>query len=157
MSRKSLSVKKDAGSQGATVLRPGDFPIGSPQSRAAARLWLQGIGGTGEGSPECICFPEDEQAFFCDPDEERIAASVKCPLHGERFKQPIFHLYVAKWRRDSEPLRRTQLSPQYQKAWAASFPSDPQEANQASASSNRSSTCTLRSGVATVNLSAERN
>ena len=33
--------------QGATVLGPADFPIGSPESRAAARLRLQEIGGTG--------------------------------------------------------------------------------------------------------------
>jgi hypothetical protein len=124
MDSKSLSIKNNAQSRGATVLRPGDFPIGSPESRAAVRLWLQGIGGSGEGSPDCICFLEDEQPFFGDPDEERAAASVKCPLHGERFSQPIFHVYVAEWCRESEPLRRQRLSPQYQKAWDASFPSD---------------------------------
>jgi hypothetical protein len=31
---------------------------------------------------------------------------------------------VAKWRRESEKNRRQRLSPQYQKAWLASFPED---------------------------------
>jgi hypothetical protein len=121
MSLKSLNVKKDAEIQSATVLGPGDFPIGSPESRAAARLRLQGIGGMEKGSPVCICFPEDEQPFF-GRGEERIAASVKCPLHGERFKPTAFDVYVSEWRRKKEPLRRQRLSPQYRKAWAASFP-----------------------------------
>ena len=106
MSLKSLNVKKDAEIQSATVLGPGDFPIGSPESRAAARLRLQGIGGMEKGSPVCICFPEDEQPFF-GRGEERIAASVKCPLHGERFKPTAFDVYVSEWRRKKEPLRRT--------------------------------------------------
>lgn len=130
MDSKPLSLKTEAKGKGATVFRPGDFPIGSPQSRAAARLWLQGIGSEGYGSTQCVCFPENELPFFCDPSEEQIAASVKCPLHGERFKQPVFHLFVAKWRRENEPLRRQQLSPQYQKAWDASFPSARQEVDQ---------------------------
>ena len=70
--------------------------------------------------PGCICFPEKEQPFFCFPHEEEIAARVQCPLHGNRFKQPIFHIYVAKWRREKEPVRRQRLSPQYRKAWDAS-------------------------------------
>ena len=64
MSSKSLDHKDPARVQGATVLGPGDFPIGSMQSRAAARLRLQKIGKAGKGSSECICFPEDEQPFF---------------------------------------------------------------------------------------------
>jgi hypothetical protein len=58
------------------------------------------------------------------PSEEEIAAKIKCPLHGNRFRQPIFHIYVAKWRREGKPKRRQRLSPQYQKAWLASFPED---------------------------------
>jgi|SRR5215831_17243781 len=69
---------------------------------------------------DCICFPENEQPFFCLPPEEEIAAKVKCPLHGNRFRQPRNHIYVAKWRRESEQKRRRRLSPQYQKAWLAS-------------------------------------
>src|SRR6202162_3138351 len=68
--------------QGATVLGPGDFPIGSMQSRAAARLRLQKIGEVGKGSSECICFPEDEQPFFRTSEERDLAEGVQCPLHG---------------------------------------------------------------------------
>jgi endonuclease I len=78
----------------------------------------------GKGSPECICFPEDEQPFFCYPVQERVAARLKCPLHGDRFKVPRFYLYVAKWYREKEPLRIRKKSPQYQKAWSAGFPPD---------------------------------
>jgi hypothetical protein len=75
-------------------------------------------------SPDCICFPEREQPFFCSDLEEQIAARVKCPLHGNRFRQPIFHIYVAGWRAASEPARRQRLSAQYRKAWGTSFPSE---------------------------------
>ena len=61
-------------------------------------------------SPECICFPESEQPFFCSPSEEAIVAMVKCPLHGNRFRQPIFHVYVSRWRVESELVRRQRLS-----------------------------------------------
>jgi len=74
-------------------------------------------------SPDCICFPEKEKPFFCKPHEEKIAAKVKCPLHGERFKQPIFHVYVSKWLRDAQPSHLWSAhSEQYRKAWFASFP-----------------------------------
>ncbi len=72
-------------------------------------------------SAECICFPADEQPFFGLPIEEQIAAKVKCPLHGDRFK-PTFHIYVPKWRRDNEKIRWLRLSTQYHKAWEAAFP-----------------------------------
>ena len=75
-------------------------------------------------SADCICFPENEQPFFCTESEAEIAARLKCPLHGDRFKHPIFHIYVAKWRRESEVIRRQQLSEQYRKAWAATLPLD---------------------------------
>ena len=75
-------------------------------------------------SPDSICFPEKEPPFFCFPIEGDIAFLVECPLHGNRFKWPIFFVYVSKWRRESEHRRRQRLSDQYQKAWAASFPSD---------------------------------
>jgi hypothetical protein len=73
-------------------------------------------------SRDCICFPEKEQPFFCSPFEEPVAAQVKCPLHGDRFKQPIFHVYVARWLAEKEPAHRQRRSPQYRKAWEASFP-----------------------------------
>ena len=41
MNSKSLSGKKNRGSTGATVHGPADFPLGSPQSRAAARSFLE--------------------------------------------------------------------------------------------------------------------
>ena len=72
-------------------------------------------------SAECICFPADEQPFFGLPIEEQIAAKIKCPLHGDRFA-PTFHIYVPKWRRQSEKVRWFRLSTQYHKAWEAAFP-----------------------------------
>jgi hypothetical protein len=75
-------------------------------------------------SPDCICFPAAELPFFCSPSEELVASKVKCPFHGNRFKQPLFHLFVAQWRRESEPARRQRLSGQYRKAWEASFPTE---------------------------------
>lgn len=124
MNRKSLNLKSNSGSQSATVLGPGDFPIGSLESRAAARLRLQGFGGMGKDSAECICFPAEELPFFGYEVEKRVADSVKCPLHGDRFNSTLFHLFVPKWRRENEPLRRQRLSSQYHKAWDASFPPD---------------------------------
>ena len=116
MNRKSMKSKEEAEAQGATALGPGDFPIGSLESRAAARLRLQKV-----GSPDCICFPELEIPFFSYPIQEQIAAAVKCPLHGDRFKPP-FHLYVADWRRKKEAIFMQYRSPEYKKAWFASFP-----------------------------------
>jgi hypothetical protein len=75
-------------------------------------------------SPDCICFPDKEPPFFCEPSEEEIAAQVKCPLHGERFKRPQFFIYVASWLRAKEPARRERLSAQCRKAWDASFPAE---------------------------------
>jgi hypothetical protein len=73
-------------------------------------------------SKDCVCFPEREQPFFCSSYEEPVAAMVKCPLHGERFKRQTFFIYVASWLAEKEPARRQRLSPQYRKAWEASFP-----------------------------------
>ena len=75
-------------------------------------------------TPACICFPENEQPFFLLPSQEEAAAQIACPLHGQRFRQPIFHVYVPQWRRESESIRRQRLSPRYHKAWEASCPSD---------------------------------
>ena len=124
MSSKSSDHKDPARVQGATVLGPGDFPIGSVQSRAAARLRVQKIGEVGKGSSECICFPEDEQPFFWTSEESGLAAGVQCPLHGKRFT-PRFHIYVAAWCWENEvKFRWPRRSAQYHKAWAASFPPD---------------------------------
>ena len=73
-------------------------------------------------SPACICFPENEAPLFGCEVERDIAARVKCPLHGERFK-PRFFIYVSAWLRAKlwEGLR-SHHSEQYRKAWFASFP-----------------------------------
>src|SRR5436305_10056209 len=75
----------------------------------------------GKVSLDCICFPLNEQPFFASPQDEEIAAKAKCPIHGERF-QPCFHIYIAQWRMENERKRWLRLSPQYHKAWHASFP-----------------------------------
>jgi hypothetical protein len=77
----------------------------------------------GRLSDDCICFPPNEQPFFGFPIEEKIAAKVRCPLHGERFMH-FLRLYVPPWRRESEKKRWPRLSQQYHKAWYASFPPD---------------------------------
>lgn len=122
MTAKPLSSKKDTKSQGATLLGPGDFPLGSPQSRAAARLRLQLVGVGGEPAVDCICFPEEERPSFGFPIEMEIASKVLCPVHGLRFTA-LSHLYVAK--RFREKLWSdlpTHHSEQYRKAWFARFP-----------------------------------
>ena len=73
-------------------------------------------------SPQCICFPDNEQPFFGFSIEEKIATKVKCPIHGERIKMRFFRLYLPAWRRERAKILRTQLSAQFQKAWNASFP-----------------------------------
>jgi hypothetical protein len=73
----------------------------------------------------CICFPRNEPPEFGWLIEEQIAAKVKCPIHGERFKTPRFHIYVAKWLREKLwGLLWGRHSEQYRKAWYASFPSE---------------------------------
>jgi hypothetical protein len=55
--------------------------------------------------------------------QEQIAAEVKCPLHGDRFKTPRFHIYVAKRLREKLwRLLYSRHSEQYRKAWFAGFP-----------------------------------
>ena len=74
-------------------------------------------------SPQCFCFPENEPPFFNWPVEQEIAARVKCPLHGERFKPLLFFVYVSQWLREKRQiLMQTHHSEQYRKAWDASFP-----------------------------------
>jgi hypothetical protein len=71
----------------------------------------------------CICFPKNEPPEFGDAGDEQIAAELKCPLHGERFKPRTFHIYMAKWLREKLPkLLWSRHSEQYRKAWFASFP-----------------------------------
>jgi hypothetical protein len=77
----------------------------------------------GRVSPDCICFPPNEQPFFGFPIEEKTAAEVRCPLHGDRFMR-FFRLYVPPWRRENERKRWAQRSEQFRKAWLASFPNE---------------------------------
>jgi hypothetical protein len=73
----------------------------------------------------CICFPKHDPPCFGWPIEENVAAKLKCPLHGERFKSPQFFVYVAKWLREKLPkFLWSRHSDQYRKAWFASFPPD---------------------------------
>jgi hypothetical protein len=68
-----------------------------------------------------VLLREKEPPFFCSASEAVAAAKVKCPLHGNRIGQPIYHIYVSAWRAEKEPARRQRLSAQYRKAWEASF------------------------------------
>jgi hypothetical protein len=122
MRAKLLTNKENGKPQGATLPGPGDFPLGSAQSRAAARLRLQLVGIGGEVAIDCICFPEEERPSFSFPIEMDIARKVSCRLHRAGFT-PLSQLYVA--RRFREKLwkeLRTHHSEQYQKAWFARFP-----------------------------------
>ena len=80
----------------------------------------------------CICFPPDEHPVFHWLAEVEIAAAVCCPLHGVRFhgiETPPF-IYRSKWLRrppaeapvDCATGNWPNHSPQYSKAWRASFP-----------------------------------
>jgi len=75
-------------------------------------------------SEDCICFPDasEEQPRFCYHVMEDIAWRLKCPLHGNRFKLFFRRLFLPDWHRDALDEQGKTLSPQYQKAWAASFP-----------------------------------
>ncbi|MGD0758779.1 MAG: hypothetical protein ABR921_07740 [Candidatus Sulfotelmatobacter sp.] len=124
MTVKALSSKKNSESQGATLLGPGDFPLGSVQSRAAARLRLQLVGINGEPVFDCICFPEEEQPSFGFSVEMEIARKVNCPLHDAGFT-PIPQLYIAKrFRQQIWKDLWSRHSDQYRKAWFARFPPD---------------------------------
>jgi hypothetical protein len=81
----------------------------------------------------CICFPLDELPELEFIAEAEIAAAVLCPLHGVRFHaiKPRLSIYRAKWLRrpkanatvDYAIVEWPSHSPQYSKAWRASFPS----------------------------------
>jgi hypothetical protein len=73
-------------------------------------------------SSGCICWPENEPPFFGFDVEREIAVGVKCPVHGERATLIFQRLFLPDWRRERETIRRPLRSPQYQKAWNATFP-----------------------------------
>jgi hypothetical protein len=73
-------------------------------------------------SADCICFPDKEPPFISWPIEYALAARVKCPFHGDRFK-PRALIYVSKWLREKQAKHLWSAhSEQYRKAWFASFP-----------------------------------
>jgi hypothetical protein len=73
-------------------------------------------------SADCICWPVNERPFFDFDIERKIAAQVECPVHGKRSFWLVYNLYVPKWFREKQQERFSRRSPQYQKAWNASFP-----------------------------------
>jgi hypothetical protein len=73
----------------------------------------------------CICFPPGEPPAFHWMAEVETAAAVRCPLHGTRFDaidEPV--VYQARWLlpEDYATVDWPNHSPQYSKAWRASFP-----------------------------------
>jgi hypothetical protein len=73
----------------------------------------------------CICFPADEPPAFHWVAEVETAAAMQCPLHGARFHEidrPV--VFQAKWSlpADYATADWPNHSPQYSKAWRASFP-----------------------------------
>lgn len=75
----------------------------------------------GKFSSDCICFPAKEYPAFSWPAEQEQAATVKCPVHGDRFVPRMF-IYVPKWEREKRHVLLERGSEQYRKAWQASFP-----------------------------------
>lgn len=73
---------------------------------------------------DCICFPPDERPFFLYEPVHILAATVQCPVHGDRFEglRPLYLLYIADWKREIEVgFRWPTASEQYRRAWNASF------------------------------------
>ena len=102
--------------------KPGDFPIGSLQSRAAARSLLDTM-----PARQCICFPPDEPPDLALKAEIEAAKAVRCPIHGDRFSELTPTIYIAAQFRHPthlHPERWMEASRQYVKAMEASFPPD---------------------------------
>jgi hypothetical protein len=82
----------------------------------------------GQFSLSCICFPKSEAPpVFTSIKEQEIAASVKCPIHGERFEPQRWQVYTytAIWWYEKRYRVFLSRSEQYRRAWAASFPDWP--------------------------------
>ena len=117
-----MTRKRDGRLLRATIstLKPGDFPPGSLESRAAARAMLGVMAAT-----DCICFPPEEPPHLDLRAEIDAATAVRCPLHGERFQDlapTIYRAIGGPAHLDSE--RWSWRSAQYIKAMEASFPPD---------------------------------
>ena len=74
---------------------------------------------------DCICFPREEPPYLGLEAEIEAAKAVRCPLHGERFKELARTIYRV-IRRPAHLDRAcwSWCSPQYIKAMDASFPPD---------------------------------
>jgi hypothetical protein len=70
-------------------------------------------------SEDCICFPGPEPPYFFSDEEQEAAHSIKCRLHGDRFKKH-FHLFQAPWRKECEVMKWKSRNARYKKAWLAS-------------------------------------
>jgi hypothetical protein len=102
--------------------KPGDFPVGSLESRAAARSMLDTM-----PARHCICFPPDAPPDLALKAEIEAAKAVRCPIHGNRFSELAPTIYVAaRFRQPTHlnPERWKGGSPQYVRAMEASFPPD---------------------------------
>lgn len=74
---------------------------------------------------DCICFPPDEPPELRLQAERAAAKAVRCPLHGERFKNWAPTIYrVIRLPAHLDPASWAWHSPQYIKAMEASFASD---------------------------------
>jgi hypothetical protein len=100
--------------------RPGDFPVGSIESRATARAMLDAI-----ENRDCICFPVNEPpAVVLSAEREAVKAAL-CPIHGLRFAR--FAPFIYRPERRPTHLREEEWnchSAQYIRAMRASFPLD---------------------------------
>jgi len=102
------------------VPRPGDFPLGSIESRATARAML-GV----TALSDCICFPADDPPDLQLMAERDAAQSVVCPIHGRRFASFALTIYRAIRRPAHLPENNWKWrSAQYIRAMRASFPTD---------------------------------
>ena len=117
MAKKGFSRPLPASNSGA---KPGDFPLGSLESRAAARAMLGTV-----TAKDCICFPLEEPPDLELKPEIESARAVRCPLHGERFSRlaPTIYRVILVPAHLNRPCWDWH-SPQYIKAMEASFPSD---------------------------------
>lgn len=80
--------------------------------------------------PHCICYPEGNVPVVLFEILTRVAFSLKCPLHGDRFSLNAIRAeyFVAQWVREKianlAAHRVSGFSERYYKAYFASFPTD---------------------------------
>jgi hypothetical protein len=81
---------------GSYILSGWGFPLARPRSTYGVKIVRRLVSSNSASLAGAIRSGRSARAL-----EEQIAAKVRCPLHGDRFK-PIFHIYVPKWRRENE-------------------------------------------------------